>query len=222
MKETGIACLDLDEVRNVETGEIEAEALAIVKDFQSYTEVSISGTGLHIFFTLRKPLPHGSRTHRTKNRLDGYELYHDKRFMLITGDHLPGTPEDLRDRTDIAHKVFKPSGLGEYDASYSGGKCTEDAKTVLLLIRASNAAFRFFKRFRTPAIDAEDRSGIDFGMAVTIARFSNCDKSMVEQIMRMSKRVREEWNRGDYLHRTITRACAAVENERKERRNGNV
>ena len=42
------AFVDLDHCRNRETGEIEPWALAIISRLNSYTEVSPSGTGLHI------------------------------------------------------------------------------------------------------------------------------------------------------------------------------
>ena len=40
--------IDLDDCRNTQTGDIEPWAQEIVQDLNSYTEVSVSGTGLHI------------------------------------------------------------------------------------------------------------------------------------------------------------------------------
>jgi primase-polymerase (primpol)-like protein len=45
----GVVGIDLDDCRDPVTGEITPEAQEIVRRLHSYTEVSPSGTGLHIF-----------------------------------------------------------------------------------------------------------------------------------------------------------------------------
>jgi hypothetical protein len=47
-KSEGFVCVDLDHVRDPETGNIEPWALEIVETFNTYTELSKSGKGLHI------------------------------------------------------------------------------------------------------------------------------------------------------------------------------
>jgi len=47
--------IDLDKCRNPETGELEPEAQEIVRRMDSYTEVSPSGTGVHIYVIGTKP-----------------------------------------------------------------------------------------------------------------------------------------------------------------------
>src|SRR5262249_10505908 len=51
--------VDLDCCRNRETGAIAPWAERLVKKFDSYTEVSPSGQGLHIIVRLTQPLPNG-------------------------------------------------------------------------------------------------------------------------------------------------------------------
>ena len=53
--------IDLDKCRNPETGEIESWALEIVRHLNSYTEVSPSGTGLHIWIKGSYPRVGGTR-----------------------------------------------------------------------------------------------------------------------------------------------------------------
>lgn len=74
--------IDLDKCRDPETGEIEAWAFAIVDRFATYTEVSLSGTGLHLIG--RGELP------KAGNRKGGIEVYTAGRYVAITGDVLPG------------------------------------------------------------------------------------------------------------------------------------
>jgi putative DNA primase/helicase len=48
VKEEGFVFIDLDGVRNADTGEVEPEAQTIIDTLNSYTEVSKSGKGIHI------------------------------------------------------------------------------------------------------------------------------------------------------------------------------
>ena len=55
------AGIDIDKCRNVETGEIDPWARKIVAAFDSYTEASPSGTGLHIFVKATLPGPNNRK-----------------------------------------------------------------------------------------------------------------------------------------------------------------
>lgn len=88
----GISGIDLDNVRNPETGEIVAWAMDLIRLFNSYTEVSVSKTGVHI-------LVRGTVTKGTK--YDGVEVYSAGRFFVVTGLHLAGTPLTIQPYNDI-------------------------------------------------------------------------------------------------------------------------
>src|SRR5699024_4369525 len=62
-------------------GVVQDEAQSIVNSLNSYTEVSQSGTGLHIFVKGKKM---GSRS---KNPEKDFEMYDKKRFIIMTGKH---------------------------------------------------------------------------------------------------------------------------------------
>jgi putative DNA primase/helicase len=66
--------IDLDDCV-AENGEIELWALEIVRTFNSYTELSASGTGLHI-------IVRGDVPNRRKGEV---EVYSSKRFFTVTG-----------------------------------------------------------------------------------------------------------------------------------------
>ena len=79
---TGKYCgVDLDKCRNPRDGEVEPWALGVVKAFDSYTEISPSGCGLHIIIEGKKPGP--------KCRKGKIEIYDRDRFFTITGNLLP-------------------------------------------------------------------------------------------------------------------------------------
>ncbi|MEJ7873118.1 MAG: hypothetical protein WKF67_12745 [Rubrobacteraceae bacterium] len=67
--------IDLDDCRDAETGEVAAWAAEIVRYFDSYTELSPSGTGLHILVKGKAPAL----------KRPGVEMYSIERYLTITG-----------------------------------------------------------------------------------------------------------------------------------------
>jgi putative DNA primase/helicase len=68
--------IDLDGCVNPRTGEVAAWAMEIIRYFDSYTELSVSGTGIHIIL----------RGLQVPNRRKGeVEVYSSKRFFTVTG-----------------------------------------------------------------------------------------------------------------------------------------
>ena len=88
-QDAGIVCVDIDHARNCT--DWTPEAMEMVRLMNSYTEVSPSGQGLHIW--CYGHLPAGRR------RKNGVEMYDSGRFITVTGNHLPDTPTDLQERT---------------------------------------------------------------------------------------------------------------------------
>lgn len=76
-QDAGIVGIDVDHCRDPETGVIDDEALAIVREVDSYTEMSPSGTGIRIF--ARGTLPNGWRK---RGRV---EMYDRARYLTVTG-----------------------------------------------------------------------------------------------------------------------------------------
>jgi hypothetical protein len=88
-----LAFVDLDDVRNPNTGEVSGEALAIVDALGGFTEVSRSGRGLHTF--VRGALPPDRGMVSTPLDESGrLEIYDHSRFVGGTWCHLEGTPAD--------------------------------------------------------------------------------------------------------------------------------
>jgi putative DNA primase/helicase len=139
--EAGFVAIDLDHVRNATTGKIEPWAEEIVQTFDTYTEISPSGTGLHLW--LRGTLPPGGRR---KERL---EVYGEKRYMTVTGEHLSTTPVLCCDRQDVLTawhgRVFKVTSSGEQSTGGGGvdtSPAREDAELVKALSKPSYPTFR--------------------------------------------------------------------------------
>lgn len=73
----GIVGVDLDHCRDAETGVIEPWAVEIIRKLNGYTELSPSGTGVHVI--VRGKLPEGRR------RKGNVEMYDSGRFFTVTG-----------------------------------------------------------------------------------------------------------------------------------------
>jgi hypothetical protein len=85
----GLVGIDLDSC--VADGVVAPWAMEIVAALGSYAEISPSGRGLRIFVR-------GETLSDWTNHEVGIEVYsgHEARFLTVTGDHLPGTPSEVR------------------------------------------------------------------------------------------------------------------------------
>jgi putative DNA primase/helicase len=94
-----LSFIDLDHSYDRTTGSItDPQAQAIVRVLNSYTEVSPSGTGLHILAFGQLP----SRGIHT-----AIEMYGQERFTTITTDHLAGTPFTIERRQDALDSLYQ-------------------------------------------------------------------------------------------------------------------
>lgn len=82
----GITCIDLDRVLSAD-GQLDARAETIVERCESWTEISPSGHGLHLF--VRGAVPHALKAAQI-------EIYSVGRYIAVTGHQWPGTPSGLQ------------------------------------------------------------------------------------------------------------------------------
>ena len=161
--------IDLDHCRDPRTGAIKPWAEVIIDELDSYTEISQSGTGIHIIVI--------GRMTGERHRCGQVEMYNDKRFFVMTGNVLPGH-ESIRPRNLLNFERRMANGMlqKKTDQSESG----EDWRLVagfgerngLKDIDAFEAAFR--KRYSKLAADRDARKGNRNGMSYiryTIANY---------------------------------------------------
>lgn len=85
----GIGCIDLDHV--ISDGQLDPAAAALIASWPAtYTEVSPSGDGLHLWFLMDE----APGKVRTVNGVS-VETYSRGRYMTVTGRRWPGTPFGL-------------------------------------------------------------------------------------------------------------------------------
>ena len=199
------AFIDLDHCRDPQTGEIEPWALAIISRMNSYTEVSPSGSGLHIFCRTQQPPEGGCR----KGRI---EIYTRSRWATVTGQHVDGTPFDLEDRTSellaLHQEIF---GVTEAPAPLPPASPTTtspltDAELLHLAKTAANGR-RFCELFSGP-VPPGDRSRLDFELVAKLMFWVGRDFDRVDRLFRQSAMMRPKWLRADYRIHTMRAAAA--------------
>lgn len=93
-RDDDIVFLDLDDV--IVDEHLSSEAQALIDRADSYTAVSTSGTGIHIFVSGSLGEDIKSLTGPLDESGDqSLEVYDQNRFVAVTGDHLEGTPTDI-------------------------------------------------------------------------------------------------------------------------------
>jgi len=96
--DTDLVLVDYDDARDPETGEIHATVREHLQRADSYSDVSTSGTGVHIL--CRGQLPDGVKSIEAELPDDEafpdaeIEVYDSARFVAMTGTHIASTPPE--------------------------------------------------------------------------------------------------------------------------------
>lgn len=94
------SCIDLDVKDSTTQPELDRYR-QIVQDFDSYTEISRSGRGLHVIVE--------GKVGKGRRR-DGVELYSQERFIICTGNALDNKP--IADRSELLGRLVEQMGEG--------------------------------------------------------------------------------------------------------------
>jgi len=91
----GVVGVDLDNC--VENGIVAPWAAEIVAKLDSYTEISPSGTGLHVFIAGDIDTDWSAKLGEKRAKQPGIDVYGGgARFLTVTGAHWAGSPRDVR------------------------------------------------------------------------------------------------------------------------------
>jgi hypothetical protein len=198
--------VDLDNCRNPKTGEIESWAQEIIEELDSYTEISPSGTGVHVL--VRAKLPAG------RNRKGRFEAYDRGRYFTFTGCHLSRTPQSIENRQEqlecVVRRVLgKPQSengnrVASHPPHFSSLRRDEE---VIGKARAENGG-KFDRLWRGDMSDYDnDHSAADDAFVHKLWSYTQ-DEEQIKRIHALSGLHRSEKSgrRPDYLERSINRA----------------
>ncbi len=118
----GLVGIDLDACLDPATGDIAAWAADILNDLDSYTEISPSGTGLHIL--LGGSIPRGVR-----REIEGggtLEIYDRGRYFTFTGNALDGPSLSVQNRQEELDELWARHFPEPNNPGRSGGGASGD------------------------------------------------------------------------------------------------
>jgi phage FluMu protein Com len=209
-REDNIVCIDLDNCIG-EDGQICDEAMNIVKILNSWTEISQSGKGLHIFVRGKKQT---DKSKAKPREFKAIEIYDNARYIAMTGNHLPNTPSEIMERQgnlkSLCDLYFREQESTPPQSFETHHDSLSDDEIIALCRRANNAP-KFVSLFDhgDTSLYNGDESRADEALACMLAFYTQ-DAAQIESLMNKSALgQREKWRqRQDYRERTIRKAIS--------------
>jgi putative DNA primase/helicase len=205
--------IDIDHCIN-EQGTLTAEAADIIETMNSYTEYSISGTGIHILFTGSIP---------DKDRRNGsYEMYSNGRYLTVSSDIIGSNA--VNERTSEAAAVHKKyiqrhetTGQPQPTRQARTGIISSNNLLYRMINSAAGTAIRAlwdgdYSAYINPKTGETDHSAGDLALCLHLAYWTNGNAEQMDSMFRASGLMRDKWNepRGNltYGQLTINKALA--------------
>jgi len=203
---SGIILVDLD--HSMEDGEPMPWARKIIELANSYTEISPSGNGYHIFFRGKIPGP-------SKKCLDA-EIYDRTRYFTVTGNVDPVYVSKFRELSDN-----ESAEIYNIIMARNGTKEKPIEKKQIINIRPDILTKMFSAKngiaiqslyYGDTSACSGDQSAADCALCCHLAFWTNKDYSQIDALFRSSNLMRDKWNKkhsGDgrtYGEMTINRA----------------
>jgi len=207
----GIVGVDLDHCIAPVTGEVKAWAKDIVQTLDSYTEVSMSGTGFHILVNGKKS---GTRCKKelNKNTKEAVEIYENGRYFIMTGS--------LYNEKPIAERNGELKAV--YDSVFSVQESAQDTSEVHPIPQSKDYLQVGLERdeklnaYWHGQRPSQDESSNDMGFMNKLAYWCNKDKeAMIKAFLsspyaeQKDEAQKKKLERDDYLSRTADGAIAS-------------
>lgn len=186
--------IDLDGCRDPATGTLAPWAQAVIARFATYTEVSPSGTGVHLIAA--GELPPGGR------KRGPVECYDEGRYFTITARSLNGAPVGGVEGRTAELAAWHAEAFAAQDrrapplAAASATKAAEaDDDRLLARARSAKNGKKFIALF-----DEGDTSGYgshseaDLGLCMILAFWTRRDAPRVDRLFRRSRLFRTKWD----------------------------
>ena len=189
----GIVGVDIDHCRN-EDGTFTEAAQAILDKYPSYTEISPSGAGLHIFY--RGVMPGKGN----KNSVTGVEMYASARYFTMTGNRLEGTPEVITDGAQalpwIHENYIARKQARKRKAKKAARRVVLTDEQVLEKARAAQNAGDFTALWEGRWQEKfASQSEADLALCCALAFWTGRDREQMDRLFRQSALFREKWDK---------------------------
>jgi primase-polymerase (primpol)-like protein len=200
----GITGVDVDHC--IEDKRIIPWVRDLVRQLDTYTEVSPSGTGLRMF-------AYGEIPKALKRSEQGLELYKTGRFLTITGGHVSSTSLKVEQRSEAISALYDAFAPVEAPArpprSERRNHPTMNDEKLIDAISSSGQGVKFLGLYNGDANGFGSAIEADMSLVCILCWWTD-DDAQVEAVMRTSALAREKYQRPDYLRRTIESARRRV------------
>ena len=204
--------VDLDDCVD-NTGTIQAWALDIIRQLNSYSEITPSKRGCRVFLRGTPPA-NGCKK-------GSVEIYNQGRYLTVTGQHIPDTPHSIESRQDEISAVHTRV-FGANDATLpttSSESCNWSDAELLKRARAAKNGNKFDRLFKGQFDgDYPSPSEADQALCFHLAYWTRKDAARMDALFRQSGLFRSKWDTPHYAGgvtygaRTIEQAIAKTQN----------
>jgi len=200
--------IDLDDCRDPDTGQPTEEAREIIHELDSWTEVSPSGTGYHVFVDGFIP---ASGNRGDIDDVSHIEMYDKKRFFTVTGDHVDTTPATVASRLETVRELHTEYVADDVADDDSGDSETTEAGPVSLedseLLEKAKEKDKFRRLWDGDTSQhSGDHSRADLALCAKLAFWTGGDKRRIDSLFRKSGLMRDKWDeqRGTQTYGELT------------------
>jgi len=194
--------VDIDHCRNKDTGVLNETAAAIISKATTYTEISPSGEGLHLFF--RGTIPPGGN----KNSKTGVEMYAFGRYFTMTGNRLDNAPLSVQEdsgalawihatyiKPSKPEKAAKPKKEKQSSRSRKSKTAPLTDEAVLERALAADKDELFSKLWSGRWEEQYDsQSEADMALCCKLAFWTGKNRDQMDRLFRQSKLYRDKWD----------------------------
>jgi hypothetical protein len=196
----GIIGIDLDHCFD-KNGNIDPLFREIVENLRSYSEISPSGTGLHIFIKCKeRPYEKGRRKKLSDGTDRGLEIYSEKRFFTVTGTPYNGSGNKIIEYPAETIRSLCNAILDTDQPSKPSGPKTDEE--IIEIMKKSKNGFKIGLLLdgKWQNIQDKDRrciypspSEADGDLSMHLAYYTGKNAGQMKRIMLSSKMYRPDW-----------------------------
>jgi len=202
----GFCAIDIDHC--IKNGSLSETAKDITKEMNSYTEYSPSGTGVRIIFKVSN-LSYDKKRYYINNRKLGLEIYvsgYTNRFVTITGNALNENDVSKRDAElmRVLEKYMVKPNIEINNVNAPGSYLSDSS--VISKASSSKQGENFTALWSGNIPDGKSHSEVDQALCNILAFWCGGDTEQMDRLFRMSKLMRDKWDREDYRTATLENA----------------
>lgn len=208
--------IDLDhcfeDIQRVKEGDHDNQVADFIDHTRSYTELSVSGEGIHIIVKGNFPGP--------KRRHGNVEMYPEERFVALTGNMFGKPVTEINTASDDDLKYLYQAYLDKQgkviplseDTTAPSEPSTLTADQVIekALASAQGPKFKRFMDGNWQDMGYPSQSDADQGFANILAFWCAKDKGLMDEVFRQSGMYRPKWDekrgKGTYADLTLNEA----------------